>query len=695
EQEVINRARARLMDSRNLCEDFLGVTVIGRQQYILCAEIDLDHRADVNDVQARIFNELQKYLTPTVRFYSLREMIAKGYRAEEIFEGPVLTRGFIDGEELKGASLKKTIQLSDLISIIMAIDGVRSVRDFRLALLTASGETVMSSDPWTVDVPQGKQAVLNLEKSRLVFYKDVHPFRGDTEKVGVLLSALREQERAGQRRMTEDIPIPPGTYRDPASYRSIQNDFPKNYGIGRAGLPESSSETRKAQAKQLKAYVLFFDQVLANCFAQLAHVRDLFSFDRDVRHTYFSQTVKDFEGSDAIYADAGNMETRLQDLTEQEKSEGFYERRNRFLDHLLARFSENFSEYVSVLYSTMNGQGRDKAIRTKADFLKDYGETSSGRASSFNYGDEEHLWDTENVTGLERRLARLLGIENFRRRNLARIKYEVYPEKDADTMREYRFRVIDEASGKILLSSSTRYLEEQKAIDEMRKALTRAMTREGFGRNETTDHRFYFNIVDEDRNVVARRIEYFRTAEEREAAIDFLVDFLVQRYSDEGLFVVEHILLRPKTKTDALLPVCTGSGCSNGQTLDPYSFRVTFVLPAYSPRFYDGNDPEDPMKFRRFVEKTIRLETPAHIVPRICWINQTQMADFEDAYRKWLQASAGGSGTERSVSLRRLIDVMSTLKNVYPAAGLYECTEPSDGKRTFVLDSTTLGIQEE
>lgn len=40
------------------------------------------------------------------------------------------------------------------------------------------------------------------------------------------------------------------------------------YGIGAAGLPQSASPARKALAKQLMAYLMFYDQLLANPVGQ-------------------------------------------------------------------------------------------------------------------------------------------------------------------------------------------------------------------------------------------------------------------------------------------------------------------------------------------------------------------------------------------------------------------------------------------
>ena len=42
------------------------------------------------------------------------------------------------------------------------------------------------------------------------------------------------------------------------------------------------SAQRKAQAKQLRAYLVFYEQLLINYVNQLAHVKDLFSLSQNV-----------------------------------------------------------------------------------------------------------------------------------------------------------------------------------------------------------------------------------------------------------------------------------------------------------------------------------------------------------------------------------------------------------------------------
>ncbi len=80
--------------------------------------------------------------------------------------------------------------------------------------------------------------------------------------------------------------FPKGKYHDVTRYYSIQNQYTNVYGINAYGVAGDATAARKAQAKQLKGYLLVYDQLMANFFAQLAHVRDLFSTAEDAPSTY-------------------------------------------------------------------------------------------------------------------------------------------------------------------------------------------------------------------------------------------------------------------------------------------------------------------------------------------------------------------------------------------------------------------------
>jgi hypothetical protein len=117
--------------------------------------------------------------------------------------------------------------------------------------------------------------------------------------------------------------------------------------------------------------------------------------------------------------------------------------------------------------------------------------------------------------------------------------------------------------------------------------------------------------------------------------------------------------------------------------LDPYSYRVHFILPEYAGRFHD-------MEFRRFVEETIRTETPAHILPKVCWVSADDMSAIQVAYKEWLEILSGAKSADRVVKIQTLIHVLEKSKNVYPAQLLRDCgSDPA--KPPIMLGRSALG----
>ena len=696
QKKGINKAvMERLQNNRALCEDFAGIDEVEPQFFSLCAEVEIAPAADTAKAKAEILFQVQRYLAPPVGNYTLSEILERTkadgtqYSTDEIFDGPLLDCGFIDTEELKEADLRKEIRLSDVISIIMDIEGVQAVRDIVINR-SPENEGELPSPPdnaWVVPVDAGKKAVL--DKTRLVFSKRSMPVVPDEARVDEHLAAMRKGVRdKAETAVAYDFAVPQGKYREPDNYYAFQNHFPAVYGLSEAGLSSMASEKQRALSYQLKAYLIFFDQLMANYCAQLSHVRDLFSHDPEIERTYFYQLVDSFVDYAKIYkitgSSTGEMHDALAGLMENfDGKEVSIERRNRFLDHLIARFAERFNDFANIMYSSFN-IGPSRMIPYKCDFLSTYPAVSSERALAYNctLKNETDLWNSENVSGLEKRLAKLLGF-NHQRRNLGDIAYDIYAEVDKTPDDEFRFRIRKKDAGKIILSSSTKYAAPEQARAEMARAIRFGKLPSGFSRKMTSDGNHYFNVIDDTGEVIARRIEYFKTAEEMNAAIDELMEYLRVQYSDEGMYLIENILLLPEVKDDPLLPICPAANKSSCADEDPYSFRIHIILPAYGSRFQD-------MDFRRFAEQVIREETPAHILPKICWICREDMAILEKAYQDWIYLKSGKEKAQRRDKLTEFINMLFSVKNVYPSRYLYECGS-DESRKKFQLGQTALG----
>ena len=194
------------------------------------------------------------------------------------------------------------------------------------------------------------------------------------------------------------------------AYLPVQHSFPLTYGIGPAGLPSTATALRRAQAKQLKAYLMVYEQLLRNAYAQVAQVGELFSLDPTIEHTYFRRcSTPQITGYDEI-VEPTLTEAELTRLVESPTE--FLERRNRFLDHLLARFGESFGEYAMLL-TDLEGQGkaREDLIRDKLAFLRAFPPISHDRGKAFDRAIAP--CDPDNTSGLQQRINLLLGLPDW------------------------------------------------------------------------------------------------------------------------------------------------------------------------------------------------------------------------------------------------------------------------------------------
>jgi hypothetical protein len=228
---------------------------------------------------------------------------------------------------------------------------------------------------------------------------------------------------------------------DLGKYFSIQNHFPMTYGLSRFGLMDNDRPTRErlAMVKQLRGYLLIFEQVLANYLAQLANVKQLFAIDTKVDKTYFTQVPTNVpEVEEVLLAEISKSglsedayKNRMHDafLAKLEKinhrHDPFVQRRNRFLDHLLGRFGERFN--TDFLLKVSAGYGEISSgvnpeielINAKIRFLQNYVDISTNRAKGFDYlNNDDSSW---NVSGLEKRVSLLLNIATNSNESLLRI----------------------------------------------------------------------------------------------------------------------------------------------------------------------------------------------------------------------------------------------------------------------------------
>lgn len=507
--EYLTESKEVLANHRNLCEDFRAVHPMSLQQIGLQVDLDVAPGTDRELVMAKVYYATQEYLSPTIRFYSLREMLEKGYAAEEIFRGPWLLNGFIDENDLSFYQRREILYTSDLIQEFMKIEGVRAVN--HIALSRYEGGKVATGldgeeqrnllDCLCLKNPARYLPILSYDRSQILMNSATgKPSQPDMANALKLLSELHALDTIKGQASQGDFDIPVGTYSHLGDYHSIQHEFPLNYAIGIEGLASTEPDLRKAQAQQLKGYLLFFEQLLGNFLAQIENLRKLFSYSDDIDRTYFTQALYMVPRVDALIRDyAGNplySSIDFEDYIElsnptseyyalkldalAERNPVFQDRRKRFLDHLLGRFNESFSEYAAYVF----GKGITKAekynilIQDQSRFLRNYVMHSHDRGTGFNYqlhGSVDSNWYWRAGTDVESLNLGTGGEATFPTENPDFV--DPYEEFDIykDGSGNFRFRLYD-ANGVNMLHSITGHANESLLRDDLKLVVAQGQT---------------------------------------------------------------------------------------------------------------------------------------------------------------------------------------------------------------------------
>ena len=726
---IYDKIAEKFHENRNLCEDLVKITEVETHPIAICASIEIYPYIDEELVHAKVVHAIDNYLSPSVMFYSFRQMVEKGYSTDQIIDGPLLENGFIDNKELKEAELRTEVRLSDIINIIMNIEGVKVIKDI---IIKDCNKIDDKGESWVICVDNNKKPV-SCSHSAYSYYKGVLPVNLNKAMVRKYKSELEKEDIGLQEQARYDLEprIPNGKYFDIGNTTTIQNDFPDTYGIGQNGLPESVSEGRKVMAKQLKGYLLFFDQILASYFAHLRNVKDYLTVKRTEKvgntedsPTYFTQVVKDIKDFDLLVNDYPDKDDLL---TESlfEKLDKKTERKNQILDHLIARFAERFSDYTFLMKQLYGSESSKITLHTKEAFISNYDKTGLERGSAFNYyrQPEDNLWNSENVSGAEKRIARLTGIKDLRRRDLSKTPVELYKFSDSDGKTVYRWRIRDQVK-KIVLTATENYHNTIMAENELAKTVLKVIEtnkeiiKRGFEDISIEDEtiignfqvqqssmgNYSFNVIDTEANpnsskwVIARHYIYYGSLDKLKKAMLSLVDFMTNIFSEEGMFLVEHILLRPDVTSEKVPLKQFMTVCDNKKgectPADPYSFRVTIILPGWTYRFSNKI-------YREYLENLIREELPAHVLARICWIgyrenyptsNENDMVMFERALHEYLLFKTDSGQAQNEDRLIDLIENMNRLNSIYPSGRLFDCdNENEDSDGMIVLGRTNIG----
>ncbi len=648
------------MRYRNLCEDLEEIAFVREIDCEIVADVEVELGRKSDEILAEIYQRCAEHIAARVRIHPFEEARWAGRSLGDVFTGPLGLHGICDEADLQRG--QEAHPVSEFFSIINRIEGVDYVRD--LYFLVAGQEqrdaisTDSPEDALRLHIPCAPDQIrIQLSSNGRRLPLPFEAFKSAFRAWSLAASGAKRTRQDARKLYT----VPVGEYRDLSRYTSIQTQFPSNYRVGTRRLSESAPVSIRARSRQLKGYLILFDQLMANYTANVESLKQLYSRDLEPRRTYASQVLD--KSQIAELDDIYPRDPHAEIAKVVGRYDNFADRKGRLLDYLLALYCEGFSQHSLRAFNFYgSAEEREHALtENKAKFLRAVVALGRDRGAAADYSSQ----NGDAVSGLQHRVSYLLGLTEHRRKSLtaaftdhglrpaagdqggATERHAVEP-KPCDIG---EFRLPENPwEDEVPLDPSGAGQSLSQLMEQVGKLLPRrdgqvepgvlssgvflSSYRLGHS-NEDTSWHAYLVSGDEDR---ARwwRIGPFANRGEGIEAVNKLRRLVVELNTEsEGMHVVEHILLRPRKQA----PPASGE---SQVASDFISFRLSVLFPAWTARFRDRG-------FRALAVETIRLNCPAHTVPEVHWLEFADMLEFERLHGDWSLSLAGGSAAAEAV----------------------------------------------
>ncbi|MCB1872059.1 MAG: hypothetical protein KDI49_08655 [Gammaproteobacteria bacterium] len=678
EREEILAAAARLFSrTRNLCEDVYEIACFDELEFDICADVEVARGRDPGEILAEIYHRCAEHVTSRVRFSPFEEARREDRPLEELFTGPLSQRGFYAGKDT--ASVAASYSVADLFSLLSGIEGVAYLRDLYFRIDgKIRRDSISAGAPDRVlrlRLPGAPEQVqIRLTSLGRMLHPPFEPFKHRLDAL-VLKSSGADYAVQDLRKL---YTAPRGEHLDLQQYTSIQAHLPSVYRVGAVGLTESVAPEVRARSRQLKGYLLLFDQMIADTAADLAHLSSLYSLDDGDKSTYASQLLdrSQVSGLDGIYpAQAAEVVASA-----VARYDNFYERKGRLLDYLLALYGESFHQSSLRAFNSyaLPGEREPALVEYKARFLRAIAQLTRDRGAACDYLDP----DQATASGLQQRVSCLLGFTDDRSRSLTESfsEHGLRPLPDdlivgshADEAEPGRCGSADFVPPDKAWEDEVPVLAEEdsaepgvgvQALPQLMGQVGRLLPKRAGKVAETVLHRGIslanyrlghvkgssdwqaFLLPDGD--APWWRLGAFADRRAAIEAVNRLRRLIVLlNTGSEGMHVVEHLLLRPRSQG-------VKSGAADIVEHDFFSLRLTVLFPAWTARFQDP-------RFRQLARETVRLNCPAHLVPEVNWLQFDDMQVFEQLQAEWVQTyrDAAAHPAELDAAAERLVSFLT------------------------------------
>ena len=690
---IIKSVQSCYASTRNLCEDVDCIDVLKPHSLVIeSLRLLLEPQADPDQVLANVLYQAGLFLNPEPKRQSLQKRLASLPVGESLLAGVLPSKGFIADDQL--AARPHQLDLARLGQLISAIDGVIELEDIGFS----PGSIPCDSGPSdAIAIPEGFYFRLSLSlESRLstvVLLQTSGQVAYNPARVTRLLASLWRLHRQtyGTRAEAEMLyDLPAATGGDLASYTSLLQQFPAAYQLNGSDSNAAESSTAIAKRRQLKAYLMIFDQFMADALAQLGCLPQLFSLRSAGGQTWHARSLATVTGCDASLLIA-NYDKACESL--RQRQDGGLPRQSAILNFLLSLSGQSLTVGLSRGESPACVQfGSPAVVEAQRLLLSNLPELSRDRGLGMNYrhsiysdleSRERLLRDVsteDQFTALERRCSlQALAISQLHDSD----SFELVTEPGAATF------------GTLLLGSRSK--DVRSCLQPIRPSPAVASLSEPAADSNTliSGQRIYAHLLSN----LAVKLNYCVAVSATGSGYDlFCPDtdqglWLLGTFNDDAaasqfacrlseqilwhqhrhsanIYLIEWTLLR--TAMD--LPT------SSNLQPDQFNQRVTAVVPQANSLANNGDSSKAQQDVLR---QTLQQLLPAHVQLDLVRLGPQAYAQFLEIRRTWLMALADGQADDMAAQSMRMLRLISPQSIPDPPAP--DPSPPSKGFGTVLL----------
>lgn len=642
-----NQVRKEIEDiyyrNRNLCESLNKIEFVDWQQLDMQASLEVDPSADAVALLAAIYIEGRKLLSQGMHYtpFDARE------QPDVLFDGPDLSYSSIDKDSLE--ITRSTSFMSKLYKQIKNIPGIKTIYSLEL-----TPEEKVKEPYVTVRFPKKPKEV------KIVLKKEKKEINVDFEEVARLLFQYQVSLKGGHHRLSDDdmyFQPPSGKYRTIYEYYSVQHDFPNCYGINKWGVAPHESDRRKAQASQLKGYMLLFDLLFAKGLKELEELPKWMSLNN-----IFPPDENPTLNTDPVLKWEQLVDEDVRKKNEVTRNHTLLAEKIRWLDMLDQLYGEDSNPSLLTNFNYYNDT-LEHTVYRRISFLKRIPEWGRDRFK----GIAIYNAFSDGRSGIEKYLHALLGFAGMSGHPISNLyaSYNLRVLNDATFferlgwLMDYRliistFETLQENLLKKINTvyqswSDKDYVWLREQIPFLRQGfIFETILQEGF-KNENYRQlflpasNFYLLMFYYEKKQEWISLGRFESEEQLTKVTTVLHSFLFMlNKKSETFYVVEHVLLRPvETKPEDDDDDDNARNKYESANLEKASFSTSNALPldfAMSVVFVGGSVRLSDLLFRKQMERMVWNRLPIHLDVTILWLRPEETSLFEQLYYAWREA---------------------------------------------------------